>query len=127
MDTATNSFEAYVLFSAPRECEPSGRQPPDGSSLRRHRRQPPLPVGWLIGGFYGAILGALMLGVTAGIDAHQVIWACPTLLAVLMAVQAGLVLRPGRTQVAVRIAQTLSTPALALMIAGLGGLARLPA
>lgn len=123
MDYVANSLGAYTAFCAPRETEPVARSyrsaSPEGSSAKRA-----WPIGWMVGGFYGLILGALMLGVTANIDGRQIVRACPVLLATLMATQ-GLLVARRRAPIALRIAQGLTTPALGLAAATLGGLARL--
>lgn len=127
MDLAATDLEAYALFCAPREGGETGRLPIASPPIRPVKRRRPLPVGWMVGGFYGAILGAFMLGVADGMAPEQVARSSAILLFTLLAAQAGLLRRRAATVKARRIAQCLTAPAVAAVIAGLGAVARLTA
>jgi hypothetical protein len=125
MDLATTSLDAYVLFSAPRERDASHRPTSDG--------QPPAPLGpksnlgWWVGAFYGLLVGALMLGLTASGEPLNVARISLAALTTVVATQAILLKRSQAIPLPSWVAQGLTTPAIALAIAGLGGLARLSA
>lgn len=125
MDLAVTSLDAYALFSAPRDHDaphrPTSNGGPPPQSLQRHS-----PLGWWVGAFYGLLIGAFMLGLTAGGEPLSVARTCLAGLTVTVAAQAILLRRVPRVSTTL-IAQGLTTPALALAIAGLGGLARLSA
>jgi len=121
MDLAANSLDAYVLFSAPRDLEPTGRP---GHAPKPPRQRKP-PIGWLVAAFYGLLIGAFMLGVTAAGRPLEVLRCSGLGLTVTVGLQAFLLHRAKPSLRAVRVAQALTTPALALMISGIGGIARL--
>jgi hypothetical protein len=124
MDLAATSLDAYALFSTPRDHDaPRGPDEAGGPPPVRAPRKP--PIGWLVAAFYGLLTGAFMLGVTAG-GAPLDVARCSAIgfLAIVVS-QAVLLRRPA--PLAPRLAQGLTTPALALAISGLGALARLSA
>ncbi len=124
MDLAATSLDAYALFSAPRDHDTSPRQSSSGDT-------PPGPqgpksyLGWWVGAFYGLLVGVFMLGLTARGEPLNVARTSLAALTMVVAAQAILLKRSNLVPLASRIAQSLTTPAIALAIAGLGGLARL--
>ena len=123
MDLAADSQEAYVLFTAPRDTGSRAPRPP--RSPRRPSGPRPPPLGWWVAGFYGLILGALTVGLTAGAAPQAVVKVSIIALAAVVAAQSVLTLSKHADPLAVRLAQGLTTPAVALVAAGLGALARL--
>jgi hypothetical protein len=122
MDLATTSFDAYALFSAPRDMEtPTRPTPPSNPRTPRPRGW---SVGWWAFAFYGLVVGAFMLGVTAS-GRPQVVVRCSVIaLAGVLALQASLLARRWPAPLVPRLAQSLTVPAVALAVSGLGALAR---
>ena len=124
MDLAATSLDAYALFGAPRDQDsPSRPSPGDGPPPAP--KEPKSPLGWWVGAFYGLLIGAFMLGLTAGGEPLNVARDCLAALTMVVAAQAILLKRTQLMPLATRVAQGLTAPAIALAIAGAGALARL--
>lgn len=125
MDCAATALEAYAIFCAPREGGDGGRpssiRPPASPAAPRRLS----PAGWLIGGFYGLILGAFSLGLTDSLVPRRVAELSAVCLLALALAQTSLLPRAAASVRARRVSQALAMPLVAILIAGAGALARL--